>query len=119
MVFGSSLTDFSISISLNLKKVNTSLPSKCFSVFLVEWFLKYHNKLSKDFFFRAVSVFFDLRVFVIYVKDLFKVCDIFLLSLTILLFFVEDDCVSGFTFIREERFHGLPEFVSARNTFEI
>ena len=33
--------------------------------------------------------------------------------------FVEDDCVSGFIFIREERFHGLPEFVSARNTFEI
>ena len=59
-----------------------------------------------------------MRVFVIYVKDLFKVCDI-LVIFDYSVIFVEDDCVSGFTFIREERFHGLPEFVSARNTFEI
>ena len=29
------------------------------------------------------------------------------------------DCANGFTFIREEKFHGFPEFFSIRNTFRI
>ena len=52
-------------------------------IFLVEWFLKCLNKCFRDFFFRGRFLF---RVFVKFVKYLFEICDIFLLSLIILLF---------------------------------
>ena len=32
---------------------------------------------------------------------------------------MDDDSVGSFNFIREETFHGLPEFFSVRNTFRI
>ena len=59
---------------------------KCSLIFLIEWFLKCLNNCFRDFFFRAGDIFFNLRVFVVFVKYLFKVCDIFLLPLIILLF---------------------------------
>ena len=86
LFFGSSLVVFMISASLNSRKVNIYLLLKCSLIFLVEWFLKCLNKCFGDFFFRAGDVFFKLRVFVRFVKHLFKVCDIFFLSLIILLF---------------------------------
>ena len=48
--------------------------------------LKRLNKCFRDLFFGTGDAFFNLRVFVKSVKYLFKVCDIFLLSLIILLF---------------------------------
>ena len=32
---------------------------------------------------------------------------------------MDDDSVGSFNFVRVERFHGLPEFFSVRNTFRI
>ena len=71
---------------------------KCFFNFFGRMVLKCLSKCFRDFFFRAGDVFFSLRVFVKFVTYLFKVCDIFLLSLIILLF-LEDNFVSDFTFI--------------------
>ena len=86
LFFGSSLIVFMISAYLNSRKVNISLLLKCFLIFLLEWFLKCLNKCFRDLFFRAGDVFFNLRVFVKFVKYLFKVWDTFLLCLIILLF---------------------------------
>ena len=106
----SSLIAFVIPVSLNSRKVNISLLLKCFLIFLVELFLKCLNtNCFRDFFFRARDIFFDLRVFVKFVKYLFRVCDF---SYYLWLFCYFSDCVSGFTFIREETFYGLPEFFS-------
>ena len=52
---------------------------------MVEWFLKNFNKCFRDCFFRAGDVFFNLRVFVKFVKYLFKAY-VFLLFAIILLF---------------------------------
>ena len=91
LLFGSSLIVFMISVPLDSRKVNISL---------------------------LLNVFFNLRVFVKFVKYLFKACDIFFLTYYCVIF-VEDDCVNGFTFIKEGRLHGLPKFVSVRNIFKI
>ena len=93
LFFGRSLIVLMISVSLNSRKVNISL-LLCFLIFLEELFLNCLNKCFRDFFFRAGDFFLNLRVFVKFVKYLFKVCHIFLLSLIIIIF-VEDDCVSG------------------------
>ena len=83
----SSLIVFVIPVSLNSRKVNISLLLKCFLIFLGELFLKCLNtNCFRDFFFRARDIFFDLRVFLKFVKYLFRVCDVFLLPLIILLF---------------------------------
>ena len=52
---------------------------------MVEWFLKNFNKCFRDCFFRAGDVFFNLRIFVKFVKYLFKAY-VFLLFVIILLF---------------------------------
>ena len=70
-----------ISVFVKFTKVNISVLLKCFAILLVERFLKCLNKCFRDFFFRAGEVIFNLRVFVKFVKYLFKVCDIFLLSI--------------------------------------
>ena len=85
LFFGRSLIVLMISVSLNSRKVNISL-LLCFLIFLEELFLNCLNKCFRDFFFRAGDFFLNLRVFVKFVKYLFKVCHIFLLSLIILLF---------------------------------
>ena len=58
---------------------------KMFLDFLIKWFLMCPNKCFRYFFFRVEDVFFNLRVFVKFVKYFFKVCNIFLSSLIILL----------------------------------
>ena len=85
LFFGSSLIIFVISVFLNSRKVNISSLLKCFLTFYVEWFLKCLNKCFRDFFFREDN-FFNLRVFVKFVKYSFKASDIFSLSLIILSF---------------------------------
>ena len=66
--------------------------------------------------FQSRICLFNLRVFLEFVKCLFKVSNIsFDIVFDYSAIFVEDDCVSGFTFIREERFHSLQEFFSVRN----
>ena len=86
LFFGSSFIVFLISVSLSSRKLNISLLLKCFLIFLVEWFLKCLNKCFRFFFFQSRRCLFNLIIFVKFVKYLYKVCDIFLLSLTILLF---------------------------------
>ena len=62
------------------------MPLKSSLIFLVEWFLKCLNICFRDFFFRAGDIFFNLRVFLKFLQYLFRVYDILLLSLIILLF---------------------------------
>ena len=85
LYLGSSFMIVIISYCWNLRKVNLSLLTKCFWIFLIDWFLKCLSRCFKGFFFRG-GCLFNFTVLVKFVKYLFKVCDIFSLSLIILSF---------------------------------
>ena len=99
-VLGCSLIVLMISVSLNSRKVNISL-LLCFLIFSEEWFLDCLNKCFRDFFFRAGDFFLNLRVFVKFVKVFVQSMPYFLIVFDYSVIFVGDDCISGFTFIRE------------------
>ena len=70
LFFSSFLFVFRISVSLNSRKVIIYLLLKSFTILLVEWFLKCLNKCFRDFFFRAGNVFFNLRVYEVFIQSM-------------------------------------------------
>ena len=111
LLFGSSLIAFVISVFLNSRKVNISLLLNVFLIFLVEWFLKCLNKCFRDFF-HSNRGLLTLRVFVKFVRYFRIIFDYYVI-------FVEGHCVTSFTFTREDRFYGHPEFLSVRKAYGI
>ena len=84
LFLGSSFMTFIISSCWNSLKVNFSLLGKCSWILLIDWFLKRLSRCFRGVLFSAADSFFLISEISSNLY-LFKVCDVFLLSLIILL----------------------------------
>ena len=83
LLLSSSLMIFIILFRSNSRKVNFSLLLKCFRFFFTDWFLKCFIRCFRGLFFRAGYIYLSFTALVKFVKYLFKLCHMFLLSLII------------------------------------